>query len=102
MCSCESVDGSGGGDGGRMPVGSAVAAALPLGPELNSTSSANRCGEVPVVGEGDDAPGRVGREPADEQQRVAGGHPEQVGVLRAGQAGGDDLADRGDPVAVRG
>ena len=26
-----------------MPVGSAVAAALPLGPELNSTSSANRC-----------------------------------------------------------
>ena len=53
-----------------------------------------------MVGEGQDAPGRVRREPADQQKGVAGRHPEQVGVLRAGQAGGHDLANRGDPVAV--
>ena len=59
-------------------------------------------GEVAVVGEREDAAGRVGGEPTDEEQCVARSHSEQLGVLVAGQAGGDDLPDRGDAVPVAG
>ena len=103
MCSCESMDGSVGRGGNRTyarGLGRRGGAPARAGAELDLEREPLR--EVPVVGEGDDAPGRVGREPADEQQRVAGGHPEQVGVLRAGQAGGHHLANRGDPMAVPG